>query len=162
MDVYRNNYPTFLDTVCDNKISLVNKSQVNHSFLDSVFKHVGINKTFSLDSAGSYFVETTEIIEVNGVNYETAKVQYLANGQNVDQEFLLYVVKGKGIYIQQESHDRKLYLLMNIKDNGKSENTSSLTDKMIKDTVLFPLPPKPPIEKSSVNRDIIKIGKMPL
>jgi hypothetical protein len=144
MDLYRNNFQSFIDTACNNKILLINRLYVDHSFLDSVFNHLDSNKTFSLNSLGTYFVVTSDIIHVNGVNYEVAKVQYLANGYNVDQEYLLYVVKGKGIYIQQESHDRKLYLLKSIKyDDGKLENTSDVTDKMIEDTTLFPLPPKP-------------------
>src|SRR5579872_423543 len=88
MDLYRNTFPSFVDTVCDNKIPLVNKSQVDRSFLDSVFKHLDANRSFSLDTEGAYNVDTSTTIKVNGVNYETAKVRYLSKGQNVDQEFL--------------------------------------------------------------------------
>jgi hypothetical protein len=145
MDLYRNTFPPFVDTVCDNKIVLMNKLQVDPSFLDSVFEHLKTNRSFSLDTEGDYHVDTSTTIKVNGVNYEAAKVQYLFKGQNVDQEFLLYVVRNKGVYIQQESHDRKLYLLTSVRNAaGRSENTGDISESMIRDTILFPLPPGRP------------------
>lgn len=145
MNLYRNTFPSFVDTVCDNKIPLVNKSQVDRSFLDSVFKHLDANRSFSLDTEGAYNVDTITTIKVNGVDYETAKVKYLSKGQNVDQEFLLYVVRDKGVYIQQESHDRKLYLLTSLRNAaGQLESTGDISEAMIRDTILFPLPPGRP------------------
>jgi hypothetical protein len=145
MDLYRNTFPSLVDTVCDNKILLVNKLQVDRSFLDSVFKHLDANRAFSLDTEGAYNVNTSTTIKVNGVNYKAAKVKYLSKGQNIDQEFLLYVVKDKGVYIQQESHDRKLYLLMSVRNAaGQLESTGDISEAMIRDTILFPLPPGRP------------------
>lgn len=145
MDLYRNTFPSFVDTVCDNKIVLVNKSQVDPSFLDSVFAHLNANRSFSLDAEGIYHVDTSTTIKVNGVNYEAAKVKYLSKGQNIDQEFLLYVVRNKGVYIQQESHDRKLYLLVSVRNAaGQLESTGDISEAMIRDTILFPLPPGRP------------------
>jgi hypothetical protein len=140
IDLYRNNYPSVIDTECNNKISLINKSEIDSSFSDSVFTHLDSNKTFSLDSSGTYFVERSDSIEVQGITYPIVKVQYLRKGENVDQEFLFFVVTGKGIYIQQESKDRKL-LLMNIIEDGKPKKTSDVTEKILSDTVMFPLLP---------------------
>jgi hypothetical protein len=145
MNLYRDTFPPFIDTICDSKIPLVNNSKIDSSFLDSVFDHLGTNRAFSLDTEGAYRVERSTIISVHGGQYEAAKVQYLANGQNVDQEFLLYVVQKKGIIIQQESHDRKLYLLLSRRNTtGQVEYTADMSEAIVEDTVLFPLPPKGP------------------
>jgi hypothetical protein len=143
MDLYRNNYPPLIDTTCDDSIVLVNKVKIAHSFSDSVFNHVGSDRSFSLDLSGTYQVDTNTELEVNTLKYEIAKVTYLRNGYNIDQGFFLYVVKGKGVYIQQESHDKKLFLLSQVRrPSEEPENTNEVTDEMIKDTVLFPLPPR--------------------
>jgi hypothetical protein len=143
MDLYRNNYPPLIDTACDDSIVLVNKTKVAHSFSDSVFNHIGSDKFFSIDTNGTYQVDTNINIEVNGLKYEIAKVRYLYKGSSIDQEFLLYAVKNKGIYIQQESHARKLFLLTQTKSEiGQLENTGNVIEQMLKDTVLFPLPPR--------------------
>lgn len=145
MDLYRNAFPSFADTVCDNKILLVNKLQVDRSFLDSVFDHLDTNRYFSLNTEGAYHVDASTTIKVNGVDYEAAKVKYLSKGQNIDQEFLLYVVRNKGVYVQQESRDRKLYLLMTVRNTaGQLESTGDIAEAMIRDTILFPLPPGRP------------------
>jgi hypothetical protein len=53
------------------------------------------------------------------------------------------VVKDKGVYIQQESHDKKLFLLQKVKrGETQTENSEQLTNEMLRDTVLFPLPPR--------------------
>ena len=145
MDLYRRNFPLYIDTLCEDKIHLINNTWINHTFFDSVFVHSGNNKCFSLDSMGAYCVDTIHLVRVKGLDYETAKVRYLRHEQNVDQEFLVYVVKGKGIYIQQESLDKKLFLLKSVrKGSGQLEEVEDVTEKMLKDTVLFPLPPSGP------------------
>ncbi len=143
MDVYRNNYPSVMDTTCGDSILLVNKLKIPSSFLDSVFDHIGNVRLFSFETGGIYQLDTVVTVPSDGINYDAAKVRYLHNGYNVDQEFLLYVIKGKGILIQQESRDRKLFLLSKIaRGLEKPENTIGLTNELLKDTVLFPLPPE--------------------
>lgn len=142
IDLYRNNYPSLKDTTCNDSTTLVNGAKLGPSFSDTVFNHTGSNKNFSLDTNGTYQIATTANITVNGAKYEAAKVIYLHKGDNIDQAFFLYVIKGKGIYIQQESHDKNLFLLKEIKrDNTPTENTEPVTNEILKDTVLFPLPP---------------------
>ena len=143
MDLNRNSYPPLIDTSCDDSIVLVNKVKVAPSFTDSVFNHLGSNKSFSLDSSGAYRVDTSSNLGVKDLKYAIAKVTYLRKGYNIDQGFFLYVVKDKGVYIQQESHEKKLFLLSQISVPSKEpEITNDMTDGMLKDTVLFPLPPR--------------------
>lgn len=144
IDVYRNNYPSLIDTACNQNFILFNKQQVSKSLLDTVFSATRSGNCFSMDTSGTYEIVANTTLEYDSLQYRIAKLSYLAKGTNVDQEILLWVVKDKGIYIQQERDDKKLFLLNKIKNRKKdTENEESLVKKIMADTVLFPPPPLP-------------------
>ena len=145
MDVYRNNYPSLVDTVCNNNFILFNKHEVDKSLLDSVFGGVRNRNFFSIDTAGTYEIVANTIFEYGDLKYQIAKLSYLSKGYNVDQEILLWVVKDKGVYIQQENDNKKLFLLNKIQNKkGETENTKGFVKKIIADSILFPPPPPLP------------------
>jgi len=142
IDVYSNSYPLLLDTFCNSKIVLLNKTEVDKTILDSIFVNIKYPKNFSIDTLGSYEIVASTIVEVNGVDYRVAKVRYLAKGYNIDQEFLFWVVKDKGVYIQQENDKKKLFLLKKISNKkGQVDSPEKIVEQIMKDTILFPLPP---------------------
>lgn len=145
IDVYRNNYPSLIDTACNKNFVLFNKHEVNKSLLDSVFLDIRNSNLFSMDTSGTYEIIANVTLEYGGLKYQIAKLSYLSKGNNVDQEVLLWVVKDKGIYIQQERDDKKLFLLTKIENEKKyTENTEALVKQIMADTILFQPPPPLP------------------
>ncbi len=145
IDVYQNNYPSLIDTTCNSNFVLFNKREVDKSLLDSVFLSVRNSNFFSIDTSGTYEIVTNTILQYGGLKYQIAKLSYLAKGYNVDQEILLWVVKDKGIYIQQERDDKKLFLLNKVRDKKEDiENTEAFVKQIMADTILFQQPPPLP------------------
>lgn len=148
IDVYRNNYPSLIDTTCNLNFVLFNKYEVEKSLLDSVFISDRDSKFFSMDTVGTYEIVANAMIEYHGLKYQIAKLSYLVNGYNVDQEILLWIIKSKGIYIQQENDNKKLYLLSKIRNKkNDTENVEEIVKHIMADTILFPLAPSPSIDK---------------
>lgn len=145
IDVYRNNYPSLIDTACNKNFVLFNKQEISKSLLDSVFLNTRNSNSFSIDMLGTYEIIANTTLEYGGLKYQIAKLSYLSKGANVDQEVLLWVVKDKGIYIQQERDDKKLFLLSKIGNEKKdTENTEAFVKQIMADTILFPPPPPLP------------------
>jgi hypothetical protein len=118
---------------------------VDKSLLDSVFLGIRNSNFFSIDTSGTYEIVANTMLECGGLKYQISKLSYLAKGTNVDQEILLWVVKEKGIYIQQERDNKKFFLLSKIQNEKEdSENTEALVKQIMSDTILFQPPPSPP------------------
>jgi hypothetical protein len=145
IDVYRNNYPSLTDTTCNNNFVLFNKHEISKALLDSAFLSPRNSNFFSIDTAGAYEIVAKTMLEYGGLKYQIAKLSYLMKGANVDQGILLWVVKDKGIYIQQERDDKKLFLLSKIENERKDiENTEAFVEQIMADTILFQPPPPLP------------------
>jgi hypothetical protein len=149
IDLYRNNFPSLTDTVCGKDFILFNKSKIPKSILDSVFFENRKSNFFSLDALGNFEIAGKTALEYEGKPYFVSKVIYLSKGYNIDQAILLWLVKDKGIYIQQENEDKKLYLLKTVSSENRPEkNTEGLVNRIMEDTVVFPKPP--PMIQSSI------------
>ena len=145
IDVYRNNYPPLIDTSCTNNLILYNKFQIKKVLIDSFFQKNETNNLLISDSSGTYELIANSTIEYEGSKYQVDKIDYLPRGANIDQGILLWIVNGRGIYIQQERDERKLFLLNKLQyENGDTVSTRIFIEKMMADTVLFPPPPPLP------------------
>lgn len=145
IDLYRHNYPSVIDTSCDNKINIVERYKLNESLIDSTFSKTVNGRVFKIDTTGIFTIVSHSTIEQNNNKNLVVKLQYLKNGENIDQQILLWLLQKTGVIIQQESKYKKIYLLRRILyPNGKQEETEKMVEQIMQDTVLFPPVPSMP------------------
>ena len=140
VDLYRRQYPPYFDTIKENEVVFFNKEKVDSSFFDSVYEHRNYpSNRFSMDSLGTYEVIANTSFNIKGMFYRAYKISFL---RNMSSEPSLIWVANKEIYIQLDNKHRKLFFLkrvFNKKGNNEGNDKLQITNKIYKDTIMFPI-----------------------